>query len=161
MIRRQVVIPASPQRLWEALTEPRVLRSWFGGQFEWDLAEGSPLRFRGDDGSSREGRVDSVREERHLRFSWWPTDRPDDVSEVSYLIEADEDGARLTVQERPLDTPSTAPSDRRSPTEARSGASDRLAEWTAWDTRLAGAWAGMCGGGPVAMSGRSNLRARA
>jgi uncharacterized protein YndB with AHSA1/START domain len=158
MIRRQVVIPASPRVLWEALTDPGLLRSWFGGEFEWDLTEGSPLRFHSDDGETREGRIESVREGKHLRFSWWPDGEQGNASEVSYLLEdgREEGLVTLTVQERPLDTPAGV----SSPAQARARASDGGATWTAWDTRLAGAWAGIAGD-PTApgVSGGTSVRA--
>ena len=65
MIRRQIVMPVSPERLWEALTEPGQLAGWFGADVEWDLREGGPARFRGDDGTERAGRVEAVRPGRH------------------------------------------------------------------------------------------------
>ena len=145
MIRRQVVIPASPQTVWDALTDPDLLRGWFGGEFEWDLTEGSPLRFRGDDGGWRDGRVGEVRPGSHLRFVWWPTDEAEDASEVSYLLEPADDGVRLTVQERPVERPAEAPTPRAYAVETTSRPESPT--WTAWDTRLAGAWAGVAGVG--------------
>lgn len=156
MIRRQLVIPASPERLWEALTDPERLEGWFGGVFRWELTEGSPIHFRGDDGESRRGVVETVRERRHLRFSWWPEGQPEEATEVSYLIEPDDGGARLTVQERPLEAPSVA-------TQPEACLRNVVTEgkWTPWDTRLAGAWAGMAGSAlPARASGSPSLRAR-
>ena len=40
MIRRQVVMPVTPERLWEALTDPDQLAGWFGARVEWDLRTG-------------------------------------------------------------------------------------------------------------------------
>jgi uncharacterized protein YndB with AHSA1/START domain len=156
VIRRQVVMPVSPERLWEALTDPDQVSGWFGGRLEWELREGGPARFRGDDGTERVGRVEAVRPGRHLRFRWWPAgealfdvDGPDvgdpqggsadarDVSEVSYLLEAVEDGTRLTIQERQVARASLGSlADRRTPAAGRPPE-----PWTAWDERLAGAWA--------------------
>jgi uncharacterized protein YndB with AHSA1/START domain len=140
MIRRQVVMPVTPERLWAALTDPDEMAGWFGARVEWELEPGSPARFRGDDGRDRSGRVVVVRPGRHLRFRWWPTDRrpespeaqelapeTDDVSEVSYVLEPVPGGTRLTIQEQPVDR-STA-----GRAQARTG-------WTAWDGRLALAW---------------------
>ncbi len=74
MIRRQVVMPVTPERLWAALTDPDEMVGWFGARVEWQLEPGSPARFRGDDGSDRAGRVEVVRPGRHLRFRWWPAE---------------------------------------------------------------------------------------
>ena len=157
MIRRQLVIPASPELLWGALTDPERLEGWFGGVFTWELTEGSPLHFRGDDGESRSGVILGVREERHLRFCWWPEAQPEDASEVSYLIEPEDGGARLTVQERPVDAPSGV-----TPPRACLRTIVTTGSWTPWDTRLAGAWAGMAGGAvPASADGGQTLRAHA
>lgn len=132
MIRRQVVMPVSPERLWEALTEPDRIAAWFGGRVEWELAEGASIRFRGDDGDERAGVIEAVRPGRHLRFRWWPADpgdgEGDGASEVSYVLQPDGDGTRLTVQERPVE-PDQAPR-----AHARAG-------WSTWDSRLFSAWA--------------------
>jgi uncharacterized protein YndB with AHSA1/START domain len=159
VIRRQIVIPVSAERLWDALTDPDQVAGWFGGRVEWELREGAPARFRGDDGTERLGRVEAVRPGRHLRFRWWPAvgaepagpagatspagpDGPDGAgpagsSEVSYLLEPDGEGTRLTVQERQLAAPDGPQ------TCARVGCSPTPRGWTGWDDRLFGAWAGL------------------
>lgn len=153
MIRRQVVIPASPDRVWEALTDPESLRGWFGGEFDWELTEGSQLGFRGESGDERRGRVEEVRPERRLRFVWWPAGTPGEAgeasdageaSEVSCTLEPVDEGVRLTVQERPVPDTSAATSGPTARARAGGLASRHEAPgWTAWDTRLAGAWAGI------------------
>jgi uncharacterized protein YndB with AHSA1/START domain len=191
MIRRQLVIPVSTEQLWDALTDPDQVQSWFGARVEWELRDGAPARFWGDDGVERHGRVDVVRPHRHLRFRWWPVARPnehdgdesdegggtdrsalkvddpssddpirsarDDValpedaaSEVSYVLEPDEGGTRLTVQERRLDSALRHDGSGGLPTASASanpfdcppsrGADVPAWPWTAWDHRLAGMW---------------------
>ena len=133
MIRRQLVIPVTPERLWEVLTDPAQLDDWFGGHFEWELREGAPIFFVGDDGGLREGRVEVVRPQRHLRFRWWlapPRDTPDNTlrppagggaagggargeaerseTEVSYVLIPESAGTRLTIQERPVSSTDTS-----------------------------------------------------
>jgi uncharacterized protein YndB with AHSA1/START domain len=71
VIRRQVVMPVTPERLWQALTDPEQIAGWFGGRLEWELEEGGRAWFHGDDGTERVGRVEAVRPGRHLRFRWW------------------------------------------------------------------------------------------
>jgi uncharacterized protein YndB with AHSA1/START domain len=145
VIRRQVVIPVTPERLWQALTDPEQIAGWFGGHLQLDLEEGGRAWFHGDDGHERLGRVEAVRPGRHLRFRWWPV--ADDegsgagVSEVSYLLEPVEEGTRLTIQERQLTAPD---SDRpRASAAGHSGRGTTAGSWSAWDERLAGAWLGL------------------
>ena len=75
MIRRELLVPVSPARLWEELTEPEAVRAWFGGEVEWELRPGGRLRVVEDDGTVRHGRVTTVAPERELRFQWWPGER--------------------------------------------------------------------------------------
>jgi uncharacterized protein YndB with AHSA1/START domain len=129
MFQRQIVIPASPEKLWDALTDPEALSAWFGAEVEWDLHEGGAARFVDDeDGTLRRGVVESVLPGRHLRFVWW---RDDDgaASQVSYVLEPDDEGTRLTVIEQPLSAPAA-------PVASVGGGS-----WTAWDDRLFRCWA--------------------
>ena len=149
MIRRQVVMPVSPDRLWLALTDPEQMSGWFGARVEWELREGAPAHFYDEDGTRRSGRVEHVRPGRHLRFRWWPDpDSPssrDSIepgpSEVSYLLEPLEDGAstRLTIQERELSDTAAATLEAN----ALVRRSDPRAAWSRWDTRLAGTWVGL------------------
>jgi uncharacterized protein YndB with AHSA1/START domain len=138
VIRRQLVLPADPQEVWEALTDPSEASRWFGGQIEWDLHDGAPLRFHDDDGSARVGHIDVVRPGRYLRYTWWdhPGDEagphPADASEVSYLLEAVRDGTRLTIQERSIPRPESQTAD-----SLRPEGSDT---WTRWDGVMASVW---------------------
>ena len=144
MIRRQVVVPVNPERLWEALTDPDQVAGWFGGQVQWDLRDGGDATFQADDGTERLGRIEAVRPGRHLRFVWWPVAGPDeDASEVTYLLEPLDEGTRLTIQERPVATPrESAP---QASAALRTAPVDTTMAWTPWDGRLVGAWAGLAG----------------
>lgn len=77
-----------------------------GGDLDWELEEGAPLRFtpaEPADGPEREGRIEEVDPGRYLRFSWWPTDDDAGTSEVVYMLEPEPDGSTtLTVEELPL-----------------------------------------------------------
>lgn len=122
MIRRQITLPTSADRVWTALTDPAEAESWFGGRIAWDLTPDGPLHFDDEDGSTRDGRIDTVRPGQYLRYRWWPSDEPESTTEVSYLLEPDGDGTRLTIQER------------------SAGSAVASAAWSPWDTRIAGAW---------------------
>lgn len=146
MLERQVVIPSSPDRLWDALTDPESLAEWFGSRVEWDLRPGGDARFLDDDGSRRRGTVDSVTPGRHLSFRWWPQDDQDEgagaASEVTYTLDEVEAGTRLTVTEQLLPAASMlAAAPRASAMPAAHGGSAGAGRWTAWDSRLFRCWA--------------------
>lgn len=107
MVQRHVVVPADADRLWRALTDPDEAGAWLGGELEWTVEEGEPLRFTPDrptpDEPVREGRVEVVDPGRYLRFRWWPTGGgPETESEVAYVLEpAVDDETILTVEETP------------------------------------------------------------
>lgn len=130
MLERRVLIPASSQRLWEALTEPDTVSTWFGARVEWDLRPGGRARFLEDAGSIRDGLVGEVIPGRQLRFRWWPEGEVEATSEVTYQLEAAQGGTRLTVTEAPV-----------SVGEASASASaSNVVAFTAWDARLVGVW---------------------
>jgi uncharacterized protein YndB with AHSA1/START domain len=152
MLERQVFIPADPQHVWETLTDPDALSTWFGAEVDWDLNPGGRARFLEDDGTVREGRVEVVIPHQHLRFSWWPEGQADEeTSEVSYLLEPDGDGTDLTIIERPVPTkqPATTLS-----THVLSGTAcdSTAATWTAVDDSLVGVWSRV--NAPVAVGTR-------
>jgi len=138
MLERQIFIPASPQRLWEALTEPDRVATWLEARVEWDLTPGGRARFTTDDGEVRHGQVEEVEPGRHLRFRWWPEGEDvDATSEVTYDMQPTDDGTLLTVKERPIPAGRQAGASASvAPTSARAGG-----QWTPWDTRLLGIWA--------------------
>ena len=49
-IVREVVFPAPPEEVWEALTEPERLEEWFANDVELDVRPGGAGVFRWDDG---------------------------------------------------------------------------------------------------------------
>jgi uncharacterized protein YndB with AHSA1/START domain len=123
MIRREVTFPATPEQLWELLTEPSSVSSWFGSRVDWELTPGGDASFKGGDQGDRQGRVETVDPQRRLRFSWWPTTDRSQASEVTYVLEPTEEGTRLIV------------------TEARAAATaTSRAACSAWDLRMIGAW---------------------
>jgi uncharacterized protein YndB with AHSA1/START domain len=140
MLERQVFIPADPQHVWENLTDPDAVSTWFGAEVDWELNPGGRARFLEDDGTVRDGRVEEVIPYRHLRFSWWPEGQADDeTSEVSFVLEPEGDGTDLTIIERrvPVEQPAT--------TLSTHVLSDRAwestaATWTAMDDHLISAW---------------------
>jgi len=92
-----VLVPASPEETWEAITDPDRLAEWLAGdRAELELEPGGDLRI--DD---RDGFVEEVDEPRRLVF-WWAA--PDEESSrVEIDLEPEPDGTRVRVIEsRPL-----------------------------------------------------------
>ena len=97
-VTRELVVPAPPDEVWDALTEPDRLREWFANSVELDL-DGREGVFRWDDGEVRRARVEAVDPGRSLRMVWWDEDDPGDRSTVAFSIEEAPAGTRLVVTE--------------------------------------------------------------
>src|SRR4051794_41713077 len=54
-IEREIVVPAPPDEVWEALTEPERLEEWFASEVELDAQPGGEGVFRWGDGDERRG----------------------------------------------------------------------------------------------------------
>ena len=52
-VEREIVVPESPEELWEALTEPERLEEWFANDVELDPRPGGEGVFRWGDGEER------------------------------------------------------------------------------------------------------------
>ena len=93
MIRREIVLPAPREDVWEALTDPERLADWFANDVDFDLRPGGGASFRWSNGEERTATVTEVELERRLAFEW------DDEGEVEFTLDDDLDGTRLTVVE--------------------------------------------------------------
>ena len=93
MIRREIVLPAPREEVWEALTDPDRLADWFANDVELDLRPGGGASFRWSNGEERSATLTEVEPERRLAFEW------DDEGEVEFTLDDDLDGTRLTVVE--------------------------------------------------------------
>ena len=93
MIRKEIVLPAPREEVWDALTEPGRLEDWFANDVEIDLRSGGGACFRWSNGEERHATVTEVEPERRLAFEW------DDEGEVAFELDDDGDGTRLTVVE--------------------------------------------------------------
>ncbi|HEY4349103.1 MAG TPA: SRPBCC domain-containing protein [Gaiellaceae bacterium] len=93
MIRKEIVLPASRDEVWEALTDPRELERWFANDVELDLRPGGEATFRWDNGELRRATVTEFEHGERLSFEW------DGEGEVEFTLDDDADGTRLTVIE--------------------------------------------------------------
>ncbi len=100
-IERTVHLDATPDDAWQLLTDPTELAGWLGDPVDLALTPGRGGRLVVD-GDERRVRVDTVDEARLLRFTWWSDADPAAASTVTFTLDADEDGSRLTVVEAPV-----------------------------------------------------------
>lgn len=92
-VRREVVLPAPREEVWEALTDAERLEEWFANDVELDPTPGGEGVFRWDDGEERRATVEVAQEPERLAFDWG------DDGSVEFTLEEVPDGTRLTVVE--------------------------------------------------------------
>jgi uncharacterized protein YndB with AHSA1/START domain len=92
-VTREIVFPASPDEVWEALTDPEQLEEWFANDVELDVREGGDGVFRWDDGEERRAKILVVEPGERLVLDWA------DEGEVEFTLEEVEEGTRLFVRE--------------------------------------------------------------
>jgi uncharacterized protein YndB with AHSA1/START domain len=105
-VHRQVVLPAPPARVWEALSVPGQLSAWFGARADIDPRPGGRALFRWPDGAERGAVVETAEAPRLLVFRWLPFDRRGGgpirligAGRVRIELEPHEGGTLLTVVE--------------------------------------------------------------
>ena len=98
-VERDTLVEASPEEVWEALTDQDRLEEWLAPDVELDPVEGGEIAVRdGDD--ERTGTVETVEEDERFAFTW---SRPGEgESFVEFTIEALPGGSRVTVVETPI-----------------------------------------------------------
>jgi uncharacterized protein YndB with AHSA1/START domain len=113
----EVEISASPQQVWDALTDPEAISSFmFGARVDTDWEEGSPITWTGEyDGKpfQDKGEILEVVETRRLRMTHYsPLSGDDDVPEnyhtLDYRLEPSEAGTALTLDQDGNDSPEQA-----------------------------------------------------
>jgi uncharacterized protein YndB with AHSA1/START domain len=120
-VERETMIEASPEEVWEALTDEDRLEEWLGPEVELDPFEGGGIAVRDGDGE-RTGIVETLEENERFAFTW---SRPGEgESFVEFTIEALPGGSRVTV----VETPTSAASDSAAGPVAMAGG---------WGPRLA------------------------
>jgi uncharacterized protein YndB with AHSA1/START domain len=92
-VTREIVFPASPDEVWQALTDPDQLERWFANDVELDPRPGGAGVFRWDDGEERRATVVVAEPRERLVLDW------DENGEVEFMVEEVADGTRLRVRE--------------------------------------------------------------
>jgi uncharacterized protein YndB with AHSA1/START domain len=93
MIRKEIVLPATRDDVWGALTDEDRLEEWFANDVELDLRPGGGASFRWSNGEERHATLTEVEPERRLAFDW------EDEGTVEFTLDDDADGTRLVVVE--------------------------------------------------------------
>ena len=100
-VTREVELPAPPDEVWEALTDPERLAEWFATEVELEVRTGGLGIFRWGNGETRTAVVEEVDPPRRFGFRW--TDVDDAESEVVFDLEETPGGTRVTVRESSYD----------------------------------------------------------
>jgi uncharacterized protein YndB with AHSA1/START domain len=98
-VERELLLPESPDEVWDALTDPDRLAEWFANDVELDLRPGGQGRFGWSSGEEREACVERVDPERELVFRW---SDGTDQSVVAFSLFEVPGGTRLRVTETQL-----------------------------------------------------------
>jgi len=98
-VERDTMVEASPEEVWEALTDEDRLEEWMAPDVELDPVEGGEISVR-DGEDERSGTVETFEENERFAFTW---SRPGEgESFVEFTIEALPGGSRVTVVETPI-----------------------------------------------------------
>jgi uncharacterized protein YndB with AHSA1/START domain len=97
----ELVIRATPEQVWRAITDPEFTRRWaHRTRIESTLEPGARIAYRDDEGVKVEGEVIEAIPPRRLAMTWAFTDAPSDAdppSRVVWDIEPVGNGSRVRV----------------------------------------------------------------
>jgi len=108
-----ISIQASPEKVWQGLTDPALIRQYFfGTNAISDWKEGSSLRFTGEwEGQSYEDKGTILKSEKNrlLSYSYLSSmsgkeDIPENYATVTYALTPQGKGTLLTITQDPVDS---------------------------------------------------------
>ena len=121
-IEREVVLPASLEEVWPAVSQSEQISAWFGAVAQLDLRPGGRGVFRWRDGTERSVLVEEVEPPRRLSFRWLPFQRTaaNEIvtvpsTRVDITLEQVAEGTQLRVREHPAFSLGTRPAGASSP----------------------------------------------
>lgn len=104
--KTSIMIAASPEKVWAALTDPVMIKQYlFGTTVSSDWKEGSPITYKGEwQGIPYEdkGLILRVEPEKLLESTYWSSmsglaDVPENYKKVTYMIDQGEGGLMLSI----------------------------------------------------------------
>ncbi len=108
-IRRETVLPAPVEVVWQALTDADELARWFGGEVSIETREGGAVSARWPDGGVSRGVVEVVEPLVRLAFRWRRIagvgfgTRIAEATRVEFALSPSGAGTELSVVEEPVD----------------------------------------------------------
>jgi uncharacterized protein YndB with AHSA1/START domain len=112
VVTRTIEVPADPQAVWRALTDPDELCRWFGAAVRIEAVPGGAVRAVWPDGGRSIGSVEAADEPRRLVFRWRRIDgvgfaaQVGGASRVAFELEASAAGTTVSVTEEPVEVAS-------------------------------------------------------
>ena len=116
-VKRSVIINATPEKIWKALTDPETIKQYFfGTNVKTDWKAGSPITYwgtwKGRDYEDK-GEIIKVEKEKYLEHTHWSSlsgteDKPENYFHVSYEIEPREKDSVLCITQEGLMTEDAA-----------------------------------------------------
>lgn len=102
-IEREVILPAPPARVWQALTQADQLGAWFGTDASIDLRPGGEVVFTWDGSTGprgiTRGVIETIEPARRFVFRWQATHGNSLHTRVEFTLEPHDEGTRLLVVE--------------------------------------------------------------
>lgn len=98
-VTREVVVPAAPDVVWEALTQAERLEEWFANEVELNPEPDGEGVFRWADGEVRLARVEEVELGRRFAFRWTDEESPESETHVAFTLQEVPEGTKVTVTE--------------------------------------------------------------
>jgi len=93
-VERELFLESPADEVWEALTDPDRLESWFATEVDFDPTPGGRASFRWGNGEAREAVVEEIETEHRLVLRWL-----DDDGVVRLELVGTEQGTTLRVVE--------------------------------------------------------------
>lgn len=104
-----IIINATAEKVWEALTTPQIIKQYFfGTEAVSDWKAGSPIYFQGEWEGKRyqdKGTILDVEPCQLFRFNYWSSmsgmeDKPENYVLISYYLEEEDDKTLLTITQQ-------------------------------------------------------------
>jgi uncharacterized protein YndB with AHSA1/START domain len=98
-VTRELVLPADPDEVWDAVTNEDRLEEWFANEVELDVTPGGDGVFRWESGEVKRAVVERVEDGRLLTMRWWDASAPDETTVVAISVTPVEAGTKVVVTE--------------------------------------------------------------